>query len=383
MSAAAVRERFFATCAPGLEPLLHAEARELGLPKVERQVGGVYFEGTLYDALRANLWLRTAIRVLMRVARFEARDADMLYAGARGVEWERFVRPDGTLIVDAHTADSELDHSLFIEQRVKDAICDHLREKHGTRPTVAKEDAELGVYAHVFRDRCTLLVDTSGESLHKRGWRKFQGRAPLAETFAAALVQVAGWDERAPLLDPFCGSGTVLIEAGLIARNMAPGLFRERFGCERWPGHDARLGAKLRADARAAARPSKARLLGRDLDAKMLEGARENAAAAGLEGVLELELGNALDFVPRKGWGAWIASNPPWGERIGDTRDVARLYRDFGTWLRERCAGFHVALLVPTGAIAHEFGFKGAASTRVLNGGIECSILRADLGGES
>lgn len=379
MSPAPLRERFFATCAPGLEPLLHAEARELGLSKVERQVSGVYFEGTLQDALRANLWLRTAIRVLMRVARFEARDADMLYAGARSVEWERFVKPDGTLIVDAHTASSELDHSLFIEQRVKDAICDSLREKHGTRPTVAKEDAELGVYAHVFRDRCTLLVDTSGESLHKRGWRRFQGRAPLAETFAAALVQISGWDQRAPFLDPFCGSGTVLIEAAMIARNMAPGLFRERFGCERWPGHDASLGAKLRKDARAAARPSKARILGRDLDAKMLEGARENVAAAGLEGAIEFEQGNALDFIPRKGWGAWIASNPPWGERIGDTRDVARLYRDFGAWLRERCAGYHVALLVPTGAIAHELGLKGAESTRVLNGGIECSILRADI----
>lgn len=379
MSTAQLRERFFATCAPGLEPVLHTEARELGLSKVERQVGGVYFEGTLHDALRANLWLRTAIRVLMRVARFEARDADMLYAGARQVEWERFVKPDGTLVVDAHTASSELDHSLFIEQRVKDAICDSLREKHGTRPTVAKEDAELGVYAHVFRDRCTLLVDTSGDSLHKRGWRRFQGRAPLAETFAAALVQISSWDQRAPFVDPLCGSGTVLVEAAMIARNMAPGLFRERFGCERWPGHDANLGAKLRKDARAAARPSKGRLLGRDLDAKMLEGARENVAAAGLEGAIDFEQGNALDFIPRKGWGAWIASNPPWGERIGDTRDVARLYRDFGAWMRARCAGFHVALLVPTGAIAHELGLKGAESTRVLNGGIECSILRADL----
>ncbi len=379
MSTAQLRERFFATCAPGLEPVLHREARELGLSKVERQVGGVYFEGTLHDALRANLWLRTAIRVLMRVARFEARDADMLYAGARQVEWERFVKPDGTLVVDAHTASSELDHSLFIEQRVKDAICDSLREKHGTRPTVAKEDAELGVYAHVFRDRCTLLVDTSGDSLHKRGWRRFQGRAPLAETFAAALVQISSWDQRAPFVDPLCGSGTVLVEAAMIARNMAPGLFRERFGCERWPGHDANLGAKLRKDARAAARPSKGRLLGRDLDAKMLEGARENVAAAGLEGAIDFEQGNALDFIPRKGWGAWIASNPPWGERIGDTRDVARLYRDFGAWMRARCAGVHVALLVPTGAIAHELGLKGAESTRVLNGGIECSILRADL----
>jgi 23S rRNA G2445 N2-methylase RlmL len=379
VSTPARRERFFATCAPGLEPVLHDEVKSLGLSKVERQVGGVYFEGTLADALRANLWLRTAIRVLMRVARFEAADADALYAGARTVEWERFVRADGTLIVDAHTSSSALDHSLFIEQRVKDAIVDHLREKHGTRPTVAKENADLGVYAHIFRDRCTLLVDTSGESLHKRGWRTFQGRAPMAETFAAALVLLSRWDRRAPLIDPFCGSGTVLIEAGMIARNMAPGLYRERFGCERWPGHDAKLGEKLRAQARAAATPSKTRLIGRDLDAKTIEGAKENLRAAGLADAVELEHGNALVFEPRKGWGAWIVSNPPWGERIGEDRDVARLYRDFGAWLRRSAAGFHVALLVQSGAISHELGLKSAESTRVLNGGIDCTILRADV----
>lgn len=378
-TAPARRERFFATCAPGLEALLHAEASELGLAKLERQVGGVYFEGTLDDALRANLWLRTAIRVLMRLARFEAKDGDALYAGASTVEWERFVRADGTLIVDAHTSDSALDHSLFLEQRVKDAIVDQLRDKFGTRPTVAKEGADLGVYVHLFRDRCTLLVDTSGDSLHKRGWRRFQGRAPLAETFAAALVLASGWDKRAPLVDPFCGSGTVLIEAALIARNMAPGLFREKFGCERWPAAELRKATQLREQARAAVKPSKARLVGRDLDRAMLTGAKENLEAAGLGDAIELEQGNALEFAPRKGWGAWIVSNPPWGERIGEEREVARLYSQFGALLRERCAGFHASLLVRKGAIAEELRLPNPRRTRVLNGGIECEVVTADL----
>jgi 23S rRNA G2445 N2-methylase RlmL len=165
----------------------------------------------------------------------------------------------------------------------------------------------------------------------------------------------------------------------MIARNMAPGLYRERFGCERWPGHDAKLGEKLRAQARAAATPSKTRLIGRDLDAKTIEGAKENLRAAGLADAVELEHGNALVFEPRKGWGAWIVSNPPWGERIGEDRDVARLYREFGSWLRQNAAGFHVALLVQSGAISHELGLKSAESTRVLNGGIDCTILRADV----
>jgi len=368
-------ERFFATCAPGLEAVLHEEAKALKLAKIERQVGGVYFEGTLRDALRANLWMRTAVRVLMRVARFEAQDADALYEGAKRVEWSRFVAPEGTLIVDGHSNDSKLDHTLFVEQRVKDAIVDSLRERHGVRPSVAKENADLGVHAHLFRDRCTLLVDTSGESLHKRGWRKFQGRAPLAETLAAALVLLSEWDRRAPLIDPMCGSATILVEAALIAGNVAPGLFRERFGCERWPGSDAKLAEKLRHEARSASKPSKATLIGRDIDPKTIDGARENLAAAGLADKIELSVGDALELAPRRGWNGWIVCNPPYGERVGNERDVERTYRRFGEWLRERCAGFHVALLVPEGRLAGSLGLANPSSLAVQNGGLACNVV--------
>src|SRR5438105_4948511 len=205
----AERAEFFVTCAPGIEPILHGEIRALKLSKVERQVGGVRFEGTSRDAWRANLELRTAVRVLRKLARFEARDESALYAGVASLDWSRFLRPDGRLRVDAHSKESALEHTLFVEQRTKDAIVDALRAQHGTRPSVDLEDPDLGVYVHLFRDRCTVLVDTSGDSLHKRGWRKFQGRAPLAETLAAAVVLASGWDRRAPLLDPFCGSGTI------------------------------------------------------------------------------------------------------------------------------------------------------------------------------
>jgi 23S rRNA G2445 N2-methylase RlmL len=211
------REIFFASCAPGIEPVLHEEARALRLAKVERQVGGVRFEGTMRDAWRANLYLRTAIRVLLRVARFEARDTDALYAGVSRVDWSRFLRTDGTFVVDARTKESALDHTLFVEQRVKDAVVDQFRSRSGRRPAVDKESPDLGISVHLFRDRCTVMVDTSGESLHKRGWRRFQGRAPLAETLAAAIVMLSGWDRRSPLLDPFCGSGTILIEGALLA----------------------------------------------------------------------------------------------------------------------------------------------------------------------
>src|SRR5688572_21177361 len=159
------RQSFFVTCAPGLEPVLHEEVKALRFAKVEQQVGGVYFEGTLEDAWRANLWLRTAVRVLMRIARFPAANEAELYRGAHDVDWSPYLRPDGTLVVDAHASHSALDHTLFIAQRVKDGVVDAMREKHGVRPSVAKEDADVAIHAHLFRDRCTLLVDTSGESL--------------------------------------------------------------------------------------------------------------------------------------------------------------------------------------------------------------------------
>jgi len=375
---AASRENFFVTCAPGLEPLLHAEARELKLAKVERQVGGIQFEGTLRDAQRANLWLRTAVRVLLRVARFEASDDKLLHAGASEVDWSRFLGPDGSFAIDAHTNMSVLDHSLFIEQRVKDAIVDQFRAREGRRPNVDKETPDLSVHVHLVKDRCTLLADTSGESLHKRGWRRYQGRAPLSETLAAAVVKLSGWDQRAPLVDPFCGGGTLLIEAALLARNIAPALRRERFGFQRWPGYDAAEWERLRAEAQRAMKPGvKLHLFGRDWDPATIDGARENLAGAGLEDEIELEVGEASEWEPRKGWNAWIVTNPPYGERIGSERGLEESQRRFGELLKTRCSGYHLALLSANPRLAQVLGLQDAEMRALLNGPIECTLTIA------
>lgn len=376
---------FFATCAPGLEPVLHGEAKALKLSQVERQVGGVRFTGSsLEDAWRANLRLRTAVRVLLRVARFEARDSDALYAGAAAVDWSPFLRPEGTFVVDARSKESALDHTLFVEQRVKDAVADAFREKHGVRPSVSKEAPGLGIHVHLFRDRCTLLADTSGESLHKRGWRRFQGRAPLAETLAAAIVLLAEWDGRAPLLDPFCGSGTILVEAALIAGRIAPGLFRERFAFEGWPGHDAARWRALKDAARREAAggvPAKLVLRGWDADPEAVAGARENAAAAGLEGRIVVEPGDARSFAPKRGWNALVATNPPYGERVGgESRDLESLYRDFGAALREHGGGYRFAILSGgSPALDAALGLAPEKTIALLNGAIECRLLLGEV----
>jgi len=375
-------ERFslFATCAPGVEPALHQELSALRFAKVERQVGGAYFEGDERDVWRANLCLRTAIRVLRRVARFGAATEDELYAGAREVAWERFVRPDGTLAVTAHSNDSRLFHTGFLAQLAKDAIVDRFRDSAGTRPSVDKDDPDLGVRVQLVKDRCTLLVDTSGPSLHKRGWRRRQGRAPLAETFAAAMLIQSGWDLRAPLVDPFCGTGTILVEATLLASGTAPGAFRDAFAFERLPGFDARRYAALRDELCAPKpRPRKLRLIGSDVDPERIEDARENLAAAGFADAVELEVRDARDVAWKPGWNAWIVTNPPYGERIGDARELASLYAAFGERLASEAAGYRLALLTGSKALANALGLPKLERLAIQNGALACELLTGEI----
>jgi putative N6-adenine-specific DNA methylase len=374
------RHNCFATCAPGLEPLLHSELRGLKLAKVERQVGGCYFEAMPQDIWRANLGLRSAVRVLLRLARFEARTGEALYEEVQKVDWSTFVKPNGTLRVDAKVKDSALDHSNYVEQRVKDAVVDQFRDKFGERPGVDKDEPDLRIAVHIFRDRVTLQVDTSGHSLHRRGWRKTQGFAPLAETLAAAIVMSTNWNLKAPLVDPFCGSGTLLIEAGLLATNTAPGLFRPRFGFQAWEGHDSTGFERLKDELRGEIRPlGKTQLIGNDLEGGRLRDAEENAESAGFGGKLRLQSGDAREFDFRPGWNACIVTNPPYGERIGDVRDLLPVYRAFGELLRSKAGGYEVAIFSGNSDLAAELNMKELRSMPLKNGAIECEILQGKI----
>jgi putative N6-adenine-specific DNA methylase len=390
------RHAFFATCAPGLEPTLYAEVRTLKLARAEQQVGGVYFEGTLEDAWRANLWLRTAIRVLLRVARFEAADERALYDGVQSIDWSRWLRADGSLRVSAQGSESALDHSRFVEQRAKDAIVDQFRASTGGRPDVEREEPDLALHVHLWRDRCTLSIDTSGRSLHKRGWRTFQGRAPMAETLAAALVDLSGWDGRAPLVDPFCGSGTLLIEAALKSSGAAVGAFGTPFGFERWIGHDAKAFERAKQAALGARqRPARRIFVGTDVDPASIAGARENAAAAGLGEQIRFEVADARDFAPQRGWNATVLSNPPYGQRVGERADddgesAARpgdtsletlelLYRAFGAQLKKHCAGYAIHLLSGERRLSSALGLSPLRKLKLLNGALECRLLSFEI----
>jgi 23S rRNA (guanine2445-N2)-methyltransferase / 23S rRNA (guanine2069-N7)-methyltransferase len=373
---ASERHTFFATCTRGVEPALHAEAKALRLARLERQVGGVYFEGTRLDAWRANLWLRTPVRVLQRLARFEARDADTLYAAARELPWERWLKPDGSLAVQAQASASELEHTRFLEQRVKDAVVDRFRARHGRRPSVDREDPDLRIHLHLYSDRATLALDTSGEALHRRGWRRHQGPAPLAENLAAAVLHLGGWDERAPLVDPFCGSGTLVIEGAWRAAGIAPGS-RRSFGFERWCDHDAGAFARWRAgQAAPAERRRRPIVRASDLVEERVREAQANAEAAGVGEWIGFEVADARALALKRGWNATVVGNAPYGLRVAGQQggELVELYRAFGARLSEVGSGSRLALLALAPEHVRALALRGLTRIPLLNGGLECLL---------
>jgi putative N6-adenine-specific DNA methylase len=223
-------------------------------------------------------------------------------------------------------------------------------------------------------------VDTTGPSLHKRGWRRYQGRAPLAETTAAALLILSGWDRRSPLVDPFCGSATILIEALLLASGRAPGATRAGFAFERWLGHDKTAFEALRALSREPRpAPQKLQLIGGDTAPEAIAGARENLAALGLEDRIHLELADARDFEPRQGWNAWVVTNPPYGERVGRPADLANLYRKFGARLRGAASGYHLGLMTSGEPLVEALGLGEMTRHPLTNGALDCTLLTGEL----
>lgn len=377
---------YFATCAKGTAELLAAELAGFGASELRPRVGGVAFRGDLAVAYRTCLWSRVANRVLKVLARVPAADADALYAGVGSLDWSMHLAADGTLAIDAVATRSSLTHTPFIAQRAKDAIVDQLRTATGRRPDVDTHAPDLRLNLHLDRDVAQIAIDLGGESLHRRGYRAQQGAAPLKENLAAALLLRARWPQLAadgaPLFDPMCGSGTLLIEGALLAADIAPGLLRGAAGCQRWRGHDAAAWSALVAEAEARRVAGLARLppiRGGDRDPRMVAAARENAARAGLAGHLELEVADALTQrfagAPRPGL---VVCNLPYGERLGDA-DLAALYRAFGAHLRQAFEGWEAALLIGAGTPGNAFGIRAQRTHTVYNGALECMLLRMTL----
>jgi putative N6-adenine-specific DNA methylase len=361
--------RFFATAAKGTEPALRDELRELHFEGVRADRGGVHFEGAIDEAWRACLWSRIAIRVLSPLAAFSAPDERAYYEAVHALDFDPVLTPKHTLVVSSACRSSRITHTEYLNQLTKDAIVDRIRERHGARPSVDKQHADVHVFVHLVKDEATLYLDLAGEPLHRRGYRGQTAEAPLKESLAAAVVRYSGWDRESPFVDPMCGSGTLAIEAALWAKNVAPGLSRSRFGFERWASFDEaarRRLEELRESARAAARPTAPPVLGRDASERTLRLARTAARQAAVD--IAFDVGPLADF--EHGPAGAIVSNPPYGKRLERAldlpRDLARLV--------DRHPASRVALLLAAEQPIGRTRRKPEPSREVFNGNIACVV---------
>lgn len=378
------RLRMHATCEAGLEEILAAELDALGAAETEVGRRGISFSGSRELMWRANLESRTANRILVRIARFGIRDRDDLYGQVALLPWSDWMDVDQTLAVDSIISDRKLIARQLANQVVKDAICDRFRRETGRRPSVDRGSPDIPINIHVHGQRCTVSLDSSGARLHRRGYRTGAGVAPLKETLAAGILAMAGYTGERPLVDPMCGSGTFLIEAALIARRMSPGVLRlgrrgEGFAFQRWLGHDPRAFHRVVDDLRERSLPhSPAELSGSDTDGGVLGAARKNAARAGVANDIQLDRGSVADASPLYPGGV-LVTNPPWGERMGDPEELARLYATIGDTLKQRFAGYTAFVLAGDRTLAGRIGLKPARRIPIHNGPIECRLLRFEL----
>ncbi|KAF1713541.1 bifunctional 23S rRNA (guanine(2069)-N(7))-methyltransferase RlmK/23S rRNA (guanine(2445)-N(2))-methyltransferase RlmL [Pseudoxanthomonas sangjuensis] len=376
--------KFFVSCAKGLEYLLADELLALGAEKASATIAGANAEGEQADAQRAVLWSRLASRVLWPIAEFDCPDEQALYDGAMEVNWQKHLSADLSLAIDAHVSGEAITHSRFAAQKVKDAIVDQFRNFALPRPSVDVENPDVRINLSLRKGRATLSIDLSGGPMHRRGWRREQNEAPLKENLAAAVLMRGGWPkpyhDGGALLDPMCGSGTLLIEGALMAADVAPGLQRhENRLPTRWLGFDAKAWRDLFADAVAREQAGRAALkpvfFGSDLDPRAIRGAKENAVLAGLAGQLRFEVRDVAKLEALPVERGLVACNPPYDERLAAD---AALYRLLGDALKRAVPGWRASLLCGNEELAFATGLRAAKKYQLFNGAIECALIVCD-----
>ncbi len=376
---------FVATAPRGAADLLTAELGTFGAQELRERPSGSTCSGSLEVAYRACLWSRVASRVLMTLHVGDAGTPEALYASAREIDWSLHLGPSATLAVDFDSVRSAVTHTRFGALKVKDAIVDQLRELRGDRPNIDTAHPDVRVSVRVVADRATFAIDLSGDSLHRRDWRGAGVAAPLKENLAATLLLRAGWADIAAaggaFVDPMCGSGTLPIEAALIATDTAPGITRKYFGFLGWAQHDAALWARLLEEAQSrstCAQFEPDRIFGSDIDPRAIQAAQEGARLAGVERIVKLQT-MPLARVTRPAEKGLLLVNPPYGERLGEEEGLRALYRELGLVLRERFDGWQAAVFTGNPGLGREIGLDAKRRHHLYNGPIEAHLLRFDV----
>jgi 23S rRNA G2445 N2-methylase RlmL len=374
-----ITSKILITCPKGIPPFLKQELISLDFPVRSEQIAGVETVGTLDDTMLLNLHIRTGHRVLFLLQEFKAKGPDDLYQGLFGLSWEEFIPEDGYLCVTSSVDTSSISDSRFASLKCKDAIVDRIRAKQGKRPDSGPERDRSVVHLYWKDDRVTVYLDTSGEPLSRRGYRKMPLDAPMQETLAAAVVLATGWDGSTNFINPMCGSGTLAIEAALIGLNRAPGVLRNNFGFMHIKGFKETLWHDLRGKAKQAARKSvTGKIIASDINPVAVEVARKNASTAGVEHLIEFAVCNFSDTDVPESQGV-IVLNPAYGERMGDVTRLAELYNSIGNYFKQKCRGYRGYVFTGNPMLAKQVKLKPTKNIQFFNSGIECRLFEYEL----
>lgn len=367
---------FFASTARGLVDPLETELKNLGLKVTDKYIGGVFFESNWEGCYKANLHSRLASRILKPVLDFTAYQPEELYSQIRRHDFTKYIKPNQSISIDASVTESKMRDQRFVAMKVKDAIVDQFRDKFGVRPDVDNENPALRIHVRAIKNEFSVAIDTSGDSLFKRGYRRDVGEAPLKENLAAGLIKLSEWDGQSSIVDLMCGSGTFLIEAAMMALNIAPGINRKRFGFQNWLTFEKETWEKVVQEAVDAEKEELPFVFyGYDIDNRVLKSAKENARAAGVDHVIEFKKEAVATVEPPAEKGL-IICNPPYGARIGDEDNLRDVYRDLSFTLKHRFKGWDAWILSGNKELIADLKLKSTRKHFVFNGNIECRFLK-------
>jgi len=357
----------------GLEDVLAEELRAIGAENVNQTQKAVSFYGDTEMMYKANVQLRTALRILKPIYTFKARTEEELYGQAKKFDWTSVMDVSHKFAVDSVVCSEVFIHSRYIALKLKDAIADHFREKVGKRPFVDPQNPHIRIHIHINEDECVVSLDSSGESLHRRGYRQNQDTAPINEVLAAGMILLSGWKGDTDFIDPMCGSGTLLIEAGLIAHGIPPGIFRKSFGFENWFDFDKNLFQHVYNDD-SMEKEFNHSIIGGDISKRAIEISTENIRNAGLHKKIDIKVRSIFEFDPPKGKGL-VITNPPYSERL-KKEQIETFYKQLGDCFKQRYAGYDIWLISNNMEALKSFGLRPSKSIALTNGALECKYQR-------
>lgn len=368
------QHQFIAKTFAGLEDILSEELKSIGCENVRPSKRAVEFSGDNEAMYKANYSCRTALRILKTIKTFKAVSEEELYNGIANMDWYEIFDVENTFAIDSVVNSKFFRHSKYVALKAKDAVVDRFRKRFGERPSVNTENPDVRINIRIFNDEVTVALDSSGSSLHRRGYRTETGPAPMNEVLAAGLVLLSGWKADCNFIDPMCGSGTILMEAAMLANDIPPGYYRKDYGFENWKDFDKDIWEKIKAEAVPDQKEFEHRIIGSDISGKMISIARNNIKNARMHKDIELQIMNMVDYKPPAG-GGLVITNPPYGERM-KLEDVKALYKKIGDTLKQNFSGFDAWLITSDLEAMKFIGLRPSRKITVFNGPLECRFLK-------